>query len=221
LRRIALLLGGAAAVALVVAVWLLPSHASRPRVLLVGDSITSQYGPDLIRELRLRGYAPVVRGYPGAGLLDRGPRLDMVRQIKSDLDSVHPSFVVAEFSGNYGLVDPPLPGIPLASPQFYDEWARAVDVVTTSATERGAKVLWLVPPRALHGDETGNNRFAAIYESEARQRSVGIMDVGPLVASHEVAGDLHAPDGRHLSPAGAALVARSVAQRVAGSYSSG
>jgi lysophospholipase L1-like esterase len=211
MRRIAQLFGGAAALALVVALW--PLH-SRPRVLLVGDSITAQYAPDAIPELRRRGYEPVVRAYPGAGILDRGPRLDLLRQVRSDIHSVRPVFVVAEFSGNYGIVDPPLPGVALGTPQFYAEWARAVDVVTTNATRSGATVVWLVPPRSIRGDPTGDNALAIVYQNEAHHRRVGIVDARPLVASHEFAGDLHAPDGRHLSPAGAALVARAVAQRV-------
>src|SRR5437879_7588820 len=111
---------------------------SRPRALLMGDSITAQYGRDATSDLRRRGFDPVVRAYPGVGLLDRGPRIDALRTIKADLASTHPDVVVAEFSGNYAVVEPPLPGVALASPTFYADWARAVDEITVSATRRGA-----------------------------------------------------------------------------------
>ena len=199
--------GAASAVGLGVAM-LVP-----PRVLLVGDSITGQYAPAAAAELRDRGYDPVVRAYPGVGLLDRSPRIDAPALIRADLAKTTPSSVVAEFSGDYGIADPPLPGVPLGSHAFVSAWKAQADALTHEVRGRGASLLWLLAPPPVRGSTGTDMGLAALYEQE-RRPGVGVVDPAPVFARYEVNGDLHAPDGRHVSAAGSALVARLVAERV-------
>src|SRR5262249_32613776 len=108
MRIAARILIGLAIVALVGAVFSAATY--RPRALIVGDSITAQYGPWTAGVLHSHGFATELRAYPGAGLLDRGPRINVLETLRTDVDETHPAIVIAEFSGNYGILDPALPG---------------------------------------------------------------------------------------------------------------
>jgi hypothetical protein len=183
-----------------------------PRVLLVGDSITGQYAPTAAASIRHHGYDVVVRAYPGVGLLDRGPRVDLPAHLAADLRS-HPSVVVAEFSGNYGIADPPQPGVPLGSPQFLVQWGREARAFTRNALGDGARVAWLLAPPPLRGDTSVSDELRALYRQEV-SHGVSVLDPASPVSAYDVNGSLYAPDGRHLSAAGAKLVASLVAHDV-------
>jgi len=185
---------------------------SSPRVLLIGDSITGQYAPVAASSLRHHGYDPIVRAYPGVGLLDRGPRIDISPRIRADLHSARANIVVAEWSGNYGLADPPLAGAPPGSEAFYSEWTQAVRSFTREATASGAKLIWVVPPRPVEGDATESDRLAVVYQQQQRPGKVSILDTRPGFIAFERA--VYAPDGHHLSIPGAALMTQLVAHRI-------
>jgi hypothetical protein len=185
---------------------------SPPRVLLIGDSITGQYAPVAAESLRHHGYRPIVRAYPGVGLLDRGPRIDASRLIHDDLHSDRANVVVAEWSGNYGLAGPPLAGAPQDSEAFYTDWAQAVRSFTREATAGGAKLIWVVAPRPVEGDATESDRLAIVYQQQQQRGKVSILDSRPAFMAFE--GAVYAPDGHHLSIPGAALMTQLVAHRI-------
>jgi hypothetical protein len=185
---------------------------ARPRVLLVGDSITAQYGAVAAGQLGRDGYHATVDAYPGLGLLDRGPHLDIVPILQNDLRTTAPDQVAAEFSGDYGLANPPAPGVTLASPAYFEAWARAVQSFEQSVRQRGARLIWVIPPRPLRNPASAD-RLAAIYGAQSAPR-IAVLDTGPVVRADEVNGDLHAPDGAHLSAAGSSLVASMIVRRV-------
>jgi hypothetical protein len=185
-----------------------------PRVLLVGDSITGQYGPTAAATLRSHGYHAVVRAYPGVGLLDRGPRVDAPVMLRRDLLANRACVVIAEFSGNYGIADPPLPGVPLGSEAFFTEWQGQADSFTRQATSAGASVVWLLAPRPVRGDTTVGDRLAAVYHQVQRHGRVNLLDPSVAVTLFDRNGDLYAPDGRHLSATGVKLVGDLVAHEV-------
>ena len=191
---------------------LLVALSRPPAVLLVGDSITGQYGPAAAAALHHDGYDAVVRAYPGVGLLDRGPRIDAPAALRRDLGG-RARVVVAEFSGDYGIVDPPLPGVALGSAAFFAAWHAAVDSFTRQATASGASLVWLLAPRPLRGDTTVSNRLATGYD-QVQGHGVNVLDPSSAVARYDRSGSLYAPDGRHLSAAGAKLVADLVAHDV-------
>jgi lysophospholipase L1-like esterase len=204
------LIGVIAALVLVSAiVW---TVFSPRRVLLIGDSITAQYAPVAANELRHQGYHPVVRAYPGVGLLDRGSRIDIWQHIRADLHSARANVVVAEWSGNYGLADAPLAGAPLGSDAFYSAWAQAARSFTHDATAGGAKLIWIVAPRPVEGDPTESDRLAVTYQQQQRPGKVSILDTRPAFITFEHA--VYAPDGHHLSLPGAALMSQLVAHRI-------
>jgi hypothetical protein len=185
---------------------------SPPRVLLIGDSISAQYAPVAANSLRHHGYHPIVRVYPGVGLLDRGPRINISQDIRADLHSARANIVVAEWSGNYGLADPPLAVAPLGSAAFYAAWAQAVRSLTHDATAEGAKLIWVVAPRPVQGDPTESDRLAVIYQQQQRRGKVSVLDTRPAFMAFE--GAVYAPDGHHLSIPGAALMTQLVAHRI-------
>jgi hypothetical protein len=185
---------------------------SSPRVLLIGDSITDQYAPVAANSLRHHGYHPIVRAYPGVGLLDRGPRIDISQQIRADLHSARANVVVAEWSGNYGLADPPLAGAPQGSEAFYADWTQAVRSFTREATATGAKLIWVVAPRPVEGDATESDRLAVVYQQQQQPGKVSILDTRAAFMAFR--GAVYAPDGHHLSIPGAALMTQLVAHRI-------
>jgi hypothetical protein len=185
---------------------------SSPRVLLIGDSITGQYAPVAANSLRHHSYDPIVRAYPGVGLLDRGPGIDIWQRIRADLHSARANIVVAEWSGNYGLADPPLADAPPGSEAFYSEWTQAVRSFTREATASGAKLIWVVAPRPVEGDATESDRLAVVYQHQQEPGKVSILDTRPGFIAFE--GAVYAPDGHHLSIPGAALMTQLVAHRI-------
>jgi hypothetical protein len=184
----------------------------RAHVLVIGDSISGQYGPTVVQRLREEGYDATVRAYPGVGLLDRGPRLNIDPMIQTDLHQTDPDVVVAEFSGNYGLANPPAPGVPLASPAYFTAWTQAVQAFDRAVSGRGARLIWVIPPRPLHNRGPAE-QLAATYASQ-RRPGIDVLDTGPAALAREADEDLHAPDGAHLNAAGAAFVAGLAAGRV-------
>jgi hypothetical protein len=184
-----------------------------PRVLLIGDSITEQYGPTAAATLRHHGYEVVVSAHPGVGLLDRGPRIDAPADLRHELGSTHARVVVTEFSGNYGIVDPPLPGVTVGSDAFLAAWQDEVASLTRLAMGDGAYVVWLLAPRPIRGNATVSDQLSAIYEGTQHGR-VSVLNPSAAVALLDRSGDLYGPDGRHLSSNGVTLIAHLVAARV-------
>jgi len=192
---------------------LLIDVAQPPRVLLVGDSITGQYGPTAAATLRHHGYDAEVRAYPGVGLLDKGPRINAPATLKRDLASAAARVVVAEFSGNYGIVDPPLAGTPLGSDGFYSAWQAQVTAFTRQATRDGASLVWLLAPPPIRGDTTVSAHLSTLYRSEVHGH-VTVLDPAPAVSLLDRNGNLYAGDGRHLSANGVTVIATLVAKHV-------
>jgi hypothetical protein len=187
--------------------------ARPPRVLLIGDSITGQYGPSAAATLRHHGYDPVVSAYPGVGLLDRGPRIDAPAVLSHKLGAIHARVVVAEFSGNYGIVDPALPGVTAGSGAFLAVWQDEVASLTHQGTQDGAYLIWLLAPPPIRGSATVSDQLSTVYERTQKGR-VTALDPSPAVALLDRNGDLYGPDGRHLSDNGVTLIAHLVARSV-------
>jgi len=192
---------------------LLIDVAQPPRVLLVGDSITGQYGPTAAATLRHHGYDAEVRAYPGVGLLDKGPRINAPATLKRDLASAAARVVVAEFSGNYGIVDPPLAGNTLGSDGIYSAWQTQVTAFTRQATRDGASLVWLLAPPPIRGDTTVSAHLSTLYRSEVHGH-VTVLDPAPAVSLLDRNGNLYAGDGRHLSANGVTVIATLVAKHV-------
>jgi hypothetical protein len=184
-----------------------------PRVLLIGDSITGQYAPAAAATLRNHGFEAIVRSYPGVGLLDEGPRIDAAVEVRHDIASAGARVVVAEFSGNYGIVDPPLPGVPLGSDAFYAAWQAESAMLARQATSAGASLVWLLAPPPIRGDTNVSTRLSALYRAEQRGR-VTVLDPATAISLLDRNGGLYAPDGRHLSASGVKVIANLVTERV-------
>ena len=98
-----------------------PRRDGATPVLLVGDSITGNYGATAGGNASARGYEVEVRAYPNQGLLDaawcRGLIVKQLRQ------SLRPDIVVFEMTGNY-LSPPPCKTYTYGSVKWIKAWKR-------------------------------------------------------------------------------------------------
>jgi len=184
----------------------------RPRVLLVGDSITGQYGSVVASQLRADGYRVTVRGYPGIGLLDHGSRLNVDPLLQADLRTSDPDIVVGEFVGDYGLANPPAPGVPLESPAYYTAWTQAVQGFERGVRRRNATLIWVIPPRPLR-NPGASVHLAAIYAAQAAS-GIDVLNSDAVAEARGINATLNSPDGAHLNLVGVGFVAGLIRQRV-------
>lgn len=227
IRVVGLVVLGLLVLGVVVGEALTPSTG---QVLLVGDSIMRQTGPDLTRQLGDE-YTVDNQGVNGSGLLTPA-FFDWEDQLEESLVRTDPDVVVILFIGNY--TDDPaelwvsVDGERVAnvnSPAFAREWGRQVDEVMATIAESGARVvLVLPPPMATSELQAVVDALRAEYERVATAWDfVTLADAAAAVGGENgewvaelPAGDgslrpVRVPDTVHLADHGQRLVAREIA----------
>jgi hypothetical protein len=130
------------------------SETSRPRgptrVLLVGDSITYEYGPLARAELRRRGYDVSIKAIVASSILDAGQCGGAYA--RSLARTLRPDIVIQENIGNYRFYPPCSPDVRRGSPEFYGQWKHEAERVTRIFEKRGAKVQWILNPAVNYAD---------------------------------------------------------------------
>ncbi len=189
-----------------------------PRVLLVGDSLTGNYGPGAATQLRLRGYQVTVAYIGGSGLLDSDKCHG--RYARRLLRTVQPDVVVYQNKGNYNLLTQA--GVPPCRPQlgygteaFYSRWERAAKQAQKILTKNGARFIWVLNPSVSLRIDPGARivpRLNAIYSKLAP--SGGFVDAWTAFGGTTYDPSLHQADGLHLSAAGSELMANLVVAAV-------
>ena len=205
-----------AIVAIPVALLGLAYVTGRPtRVLLVGDSLTAEYGPTGASELRGHGFHVETKAYPGLGLLDEQVIDDMAQTV-SEFD---PDVVVAEFVGNYATLSPARPGVAPDSPEFEDAWSKAATETTQLVLRSDARIYWVLNPpmRGLYATRTP--MIDAIYRDLAAnpelQSGLRYIDTtSQFAGSSGYLAEYRKTDGVHLNDKGARLFSTTVAQQV-------
>ena len=195
--------------------------ARRPgplRVLLVGDSITGNYGPVAAPLLRLKGYQVTIASIGGSGFLDADKCHG--RYAKLLLKTVDPDVVVYQNKGNYNLltkfgVPPCRPLLDYGSPPFYTRWERSARMSQKILTKHGARFIWILNPSVALNIDPGRQivpHLNRIYSTLAP--SGGFVDAWTAFGGATYDPALHQPDGLHLNSAGSDLMANLVVAAV-------
>jgi lysophospholipase L1-like esterase len=184
------------------------------RVLLVGDSLTEQYGPVGASELRRHGFEVETKAYPGYGLLDQHVVDDVARAVVE----FDPDVVVAEFVGNYAFAGG-RPGVAPDSPEFREAWANAARDTTRLVLQHGARLYWVLNPPMLGAYSTRTPVIDAIYrdladDAEFDERVRCIDATSPFAGSSGFLPEYRHADGVHLNDAGTRLLSTTVARRI-------
>ena len=201
-----------------VVVWRARPH--HVRVLVVGDSITTEYGPQVVHDFGQRGVSAHSDGYPGYGLLDQHLKGGTIQtRLSALVNRYRPQAVVVEFVGNYGFLSAVLPGAPPDSPDFFAQWARAAREATLRLHAHGAHVYWL--SNLPMGSDPLRRRSAqidAIYRAlpadPGLAGAASYLDVKGPFGGDGYQPALRQQDGVHLNPAGVGVFARTVADGV-------
>jgi PKD repeat protein len=191
-----------------------PRAGRRPgptRVLIIGDSITTQYYGAAASLLQGLGYATSTWNFPGTGILDK------VRYHTTWLDDLisakDPDKVVIEFAGNLGFVEPFDPSLVWGSAAFYAAWAGEATADTARLRARGALVYWMLAPRALSApmSEIIPN-VNSIYDG----LDTGVVDCFTPFGGATPDPALRSPEGLHLNQRGIILMANTTTATITG-----
>ena len=189
-----------------------------PRVLLVGDSLTGNYGPVAASQLRLRGYQVTISSLRGSGLLDANKCHG--RYAKQLLKTVEPDIVVYQNKGNYNLLTslgvlPCRPLLSYGTPDFYVRWERAARQTQKILTKYGARFIWVLNP-SVRSDIDASGQIVPhlnrIYSKIAPPE--GLVDAWTSFGGATYDPALHQADGLHLNAAGSQLMANLVVAAV-------
>lgn len=207
---------------------LLPTTATPLRVLEIGDSLGIDLGYQLQSQLDANGLARTTVASVGDSGLSNVRYLDWPAHLADLLATDRPQ-IVAVFMGandDQGLTVNGTSHAP-GTPGWVEGYAGRVDEVLREATSAGARVVWIgMPPMANPTLDGAMRRQNAIYERESASFSatlyVSSTTVFNAAGVYSTDGDdlsgrqvaLRTPDGVHLTPAGAAVLARTVINTV-------
>ncbi len=208
---------------------LLPSTTSPLRVLEIGDSLGIDLGDQLLSRLDASGTARAVVASMGDSGLSNASYYDWSAHLATLLATDHPQVVVVFIGANddQGLSLDRAAAVP-GTAAWVAGYAGRVDEVVREATDAGARIVWVgMPPMADPDLSAAMEVEDAIYRRETASfpgtlyvsctpvlgiSSGGYETVGPDATGQPVV--LRTPDGVHLTPAGAALLARTVIEAV-------
>jgi lysophospholipase L1-like esterase len=188
------------------------------RVLLIGDSITGNYGPSAALRLRLKGYQVTIASTAGSGLLDENHCRAGYARAQRKL--AKPDIVVMQSAGNYkvlerfGVASCP-PDVKYGTPEFYARWEKAARKNQKVLSRRGTRFLWILNPVVAPNIDPGRKiipRLNEIYRRLAPPN--GVADAYTAFGGATYDPSLRQPDGLHLNAAGASLMADVVVRAI-------
>jgi hypothetical protein len=210
------------------------------RLWVAGDSLVIDPGYALQRAALA---TPVIKsvggvdGRIGTGL-DRPDVFNWFLEIRNELKMLHPNAVLLSFGGNDDKAY--MTGLPagMSIDSFDDaawrrEYTRRVAGLIDLINKAGAYVVWMGLPITVDPGQTSRfDRINAVVDQVVQSRPGGaaFVDTYRLLAGpnggyaqylENLSGemqDVRAPDGVHLAPAGAAIVARAVLADLNGAY---
>ncbi len=212
---------------------LLPTVASPLRVLEIGDSLGIDLGDQLRAQLDAAGAARTVVASVGDSGLSNLSYYDWPAHLATLLAADHPQLVVVFVGANddQGLSVDGAAAAP-GSPAWAAAYAGRVDDVVRESTSAGARVVWVgMPPMASSDLNAAVQLENGIYRREtAAYAGTLFVSSAPVLGDasgrYEITGvdawgevaTLRTPDGVHLTPAGAGLLAHSVIAAVDGRW---
>src|SRR5262245_33665024 len=189
------------------------------RVLLAGDSVLSQTGPALSRDLRSADVRN--EAVSGSGLLSPW-YVDWPVELRRLLDRFDPDVVVFLFVGNYRVntddVFETADGHRIEDrrdPAFARAWRAQAQRMTDLAEDAGADVVWVLPPPMQDDvDQAVVEALRDDYEQVVDDSGASAVDANEVLADANGAflgadggTPLRSVDGVHLAPAGARRLA--------------
>ncbi len=212
---------------------LAPTAASPLRVVEIGDSLGIDLGDQLQSQLDATPLARTTMASVGDSGLANVRYYDWPAHLVTLLAVDHPQVVVVFIGANddQGLYFDGAPAAP-GSRAWVVGYAQRVDDVAREVTSAGARLVWVgMPPMQSPSLDAAMQREDVVFERETAAfpgalyvasspvlgTSSGLYETtGDDASGHPVA--LRTPDGVHLTPAGAALLARSVIDHVDGRW---
>lgn len=206
-----------------------PTTASPLRVLEIGDSLGIDLGDQLQSQFDATGLVTTTVAALGDTGLANLSYYDWPAQLVTLLATYHPQLVVVFLGANddqglYVDAEAAEPG----TAAWAAAYAQRVDEVLREATDAGARVVWVgMPPMANPDLNAAMAAEDSIYQHQT-DALVGTLYVasapvlGDASGHYETSGTdtsgqpvvLRTPDGVHLTPAGAAVLAASVIEAV-------
>jgi len=207
-----------------------PKHPLR--LWIAGDSLVIEPGYALQRAALATPVISSVGGVDGriATGLDRPDVFNWFLEIRHQLKVVHPNAVLLCFGGNDDKAY--MTGLPAGvsidsfdDPSWRHEYARRVGGLIDMINRAGAYVVWMGLPVTADAAQTSRfDQINSVVDGVVRARPGGAAfvdtyrllqgpDGGYAQYLQNLSGqleDVRAPDGVHLAPAGAAIVAREV-----------
>jgi len=208
---------------------LLPAVSAPLRVLEIGDSLGIDLGDQLRVLLDAHGMARTVVASVGDSGLSNISYYDWPAHLATLLATVRPQLVVVFIGANddQGLSLDGAASVP-GTPAWVAGYAGRVDEVVSEATNAGAGVVWVgMPPMASPDLDTAMQLEDAIYQRETAAapgalyvpstpvlgNPSGLFEITGVDAAGQAV-TFRTPDGVHLTPAGAGLLAHSVVDAV-------
>jgi hypothetical protein len=208
---------------------LVPTAATPLRVLEIGDSLGIDLGDQLQTQLDATGLALTTVAALGDTGLSNTSYYDWPAHLVTLLVTDHPQVLVVFLGANddQGLQVDGAAAAP-GTAAWIAAYAQRVDAVLGEATDAGARVVWVGMPPMADSDLNA----AMQLEDMIYRREVATVPGALYVPSAPVLGNgsglyqtigvdlsgepvaLRTPDGVHLTPAGAGLLARTVIEAV-------
>lgn len=195
--------------------------ASTARVLVIGDSLGIDLGYQLDDHLQGTGATTDLQAVGDTGLANAA-FFDWPTELASLLTSFHPTVVVVFLGANddqglYVGTTPEAPG----TPAWDATYTQRVDAVLGEATAAGATVVWVgMPPMEDPDLNAWMQHLDGLFEQAvATHRRALYVDAGAVLGTPSGAYQLtegatgptlRTPDGVHLTPDGASLLAAAV-----------
>jgi hypothetical protein len=207
---------------------LLPTTALPLRVLEIGDSLGIDLGDQLKSQLDATGMTRTTVASVGDSGLSNTTYLDWPDHLAGLLNTDRPQIVVVFMGANddQGLYVNGIASAP-DTLAWVEGYAQRVNDLVREATSFGARVVWVGMPLMANPDlNAAVQRENAIYERETKSFSATLYVSSSAVLDasgvYETNGEdtsgvpvaLRTPDGVHLTPAGAGVLAQAVIKAV-------
>jgi hypothetical protein len=200
-----------------------PTPSDPLRVLILGDSLGTDLGHPLQADLADTNVVLATLDAQVDTGLTRPDYYNWPAELQADLPKAQPQVVVVMMGANDPQDFPGPPDVPYGTAQWDQLYAQRVESFMEEATSSGAKVIWVGQPHmqtpTLNAKMT---HLDAIFQAEAAKNpgvtyfsSAAVLSnaQGQFTSYLTVAGtqeQVRPPDGIHLAPTGADLLAQAV-----------
>jgi uncharacterized protein len=200
-----------------------PSAADPLRVLVVGDSLGIDLGDVLVNDLDATGVVQATLDGQVSTGLTRPDYFDWPAELAGDLPKYTPQVVVVMMGANDAQDLPGPPDVPFGTPGWDAVYRARVAAFMAEAASQGAKVIWVgMPPMQDAGLSAAMARINGLVQSAAsRNPNVDFVasrtvlgtpsgQYAPYLVENGQEVNVREPDGTHIAPGGAQLLAAAV-----------